>query len=279
MTHPLSRPRDLLTPPTNGGPGLMPPLPVVRNARARNRRPSWGGETMSQKSTPSEGGRPVHPTLAFRNLSRVRRYYVGRVNGIPVTATLSFIVMMFASACLVIVGATTQNKLALTVGAMLLAWSMTIGVHEYGHAVAAKTLGVPGLRVVLGSTGGMVTARDNELPPSTVRIVAAAGPLVGLVPSAVWGAASAVGGLAGQAFSTAALVGVLLTVVGSAPGDFRFMRQGTFRVAESAMHDEVQGRCIRFLVDGPSRDVMEPQWMAGIDRIVRRGMAREMRRE
>jgi Zn-dependent protease len=121
------------------------------------------------------------------------RWRIGSLLGFPVEISWSFLLLL-------IVLATMFGPLAAVVGAFVLFGSVLL--HELGHAVVARSLGVRVSSIELGFFGG--AAKMVELPRSANHeiLIAAAGPAVSLM-------------LAGVGFGLGAVLGSpLVTQIG-----------------------------------------------------------------
>lgn len=60
----------------------------------------------------------------------------------------------------------------------LLAWVLSVSVHELGHLLAVKLLGIPVYRVIFGASGARIETAPMD--PGQELLCALAGPLAGL---------------------------------------------------------------------------------------------------
>ena len=114
----------------------------------------------------------------------------GRVFGIPLQARVSFLVML--AAVLLFMGGLTGMIV------VLLAFASVI-LHELGHALVARKLGVGVSAIELHFFGGIAKLTSQPRSPKDEAIIAAAGPAVSLALAGVGYllyAATGLGGLA-----------------------------------------------------------------------------------
>lgn len=147
---------------------------------------------------------------------------MGRVLGAQVIVQPSTLLMLallsyvFASAS----GETTASTLS--IGALLAVALMgSVLLHEFAHAIAARSFGRTVKEIVLTLWGGHTSFESHDMTPTVNGVTAAAGPVMNLV---IAGAASAtmafthLGGVAGAVVSYVAWANVLLAVFNLLPG-------------------------------------------------------------
>ncbi len=114
----------------------------------------------------------------------------GRVFGIPLQARVSFLLML--AAVLLFMGGVTGMIV------VLLAFASVI-LHELGHALVARKLGVGISAIELHFFGGVARLTSHPKSPKDEAIIAAAGPAVSFVLAAVGYLLYATTGLGGFA--------------------------------------------------------------------------------
>lgn len=104
-------------------------------------------------------------------------YTLGRLFGIPIRASASFLYVAGVLALFALLGSQGQGLQQVLLLALLL---VSLLLHELGHALVAKRFGVRVLDIKLWHLGGM--ARMGEIPeaPRVEATIAAAGPVVNL---------------------------------------------------------------------------------------------------
>ncbi|WP_291382382.1 site-2 protease family protein [Demequina sp.] len=153
---------------------------------------------------------------------RTRGLVVGRVLGAQVIVQPSTLLMLallsyvFASAS----GETTASTLSIGV-LLAVALMGSVLLHEFAHAIAARSFGRTVKEIVLTLWGGHTSFESHDMTPTVNGVTAAAGPAMNLV---IAGAASAtmaftqLGGVAGAVVSYVAWANVLLAVFNLLPG-------------------------------------------------------------
>ena len=113
-------------------------------------------------------------------------YELFRLNGIAVKLHGSFVVLMMFMAILALSdgGTVAEVGFRLLAPAVLVA---TVLLHEFGHALAARRVGVEVLDIVLTPLGGMARLQGVLTDPRRELVIAAAGPLTNLgIAALIW---------------------------------------------------------------------------------------------
>ncbi|SDP31982.1 Zn-dependent protease (includes SpoIVFB) [Nakamurella panacisegetis] len=118
---------------------------------------------------------------------------LGRIGGIPVVLSLSWLISVLIVAILAtpvveqaIPGITTGPAVAVAVGLGVLL-GVSVLAHELGHCLAARSLGVPVLEVRLYLLGGVSELGRLPNTPKEEAVIAAAGPGVSFILAGVFG--------------------------------------------------------------------------------------------
>jgi Zn-dependent protease len=98
-----------------------------------------------------------------------RSFHLGRLFGFPIRVNVSFLILL--GVVLVTMGGLSGVAIALTAAASVL-------LHELGHALAARRLGVPVANIELHFFGGAAQMSGMPRNPTDEILIAAAGPLV-----------------------------------------------------------------------------------------------------
>lgn len=119
-----------------------------------------------------------------RDTGREPGFYIGRLFGIPVYVSPSWLIVallitvMFEGPVRTVVDRPASYAVAFAYAVLLYA---SVFVHELSHAVTARVFGLPVRSVTLNIIGGLTSMDREAATPGRAFLIALAGPLVNLV--------------------------------------------------------------------------------------------------